>query len=187
MIAILEGTLQDIEQQYAVVSCGGVGYEVATTKQDQSSSTIGDKVRFFIYEHIREDSYDLYGFTNKETKKLFELLLSVNGVGPKAALSVLNIGDETQVRSAIASEDTKYISSAVGVGKRVAERIVVDLKDKVGGTIISASSGIHVRSEDEAMLGLIALGYSPSDAAEMLHGVEGSSEERIKKALKGGN
>jgi Holliday junction DNA helicase RuvA len=126
-----------------------------------------------------------------DTKKLFELLLGVNGVGPKMALSVLSAGTGSEVRSAIATGDTKFIQRANGVGKRVAERIVVELKDKVGleGVELSTTGllqGHQVLMRDEAVEALVALGYTPQDAAVALQQIDPSlpSEERIKQALR---
>jgi Holliday junction DNA helicase RuvA len=148
-------------------------------------------VKLYIYEHIREASHDLYGFLRTETKDLFELLLGVNGVGPKMALSVLSIGNANEVRQAIAGADTKTIQKANGVGKRVAERIVVDLKDKVGLEGVDLSTTGMLQSsqsiaQDEAAEALITLGYAPQDAAKALKDVDPDmpTEERIRQALK---
>lgn len=135
-------------------------------------------------------SHDLFGFTTPDAKKLFEQLLDVNGVGPKMALSVLNIGNAPEVRASIAGGDTKTIQKANGVGKRVAERIVVDLKDKVGlpGVELSATGLLQSDTrllKDEAVEALVALGYTPQDAAIALHNIDPtlSTESRIKQAL----
>jgi Holliday junction DNA helicase RuvA len=145
----------------------------------------------YVYEHIREQSHDLFGFVTLDTKQLFELLLGVNGVGPKMALSVMSIGTASDVRSAIATGDVKYIQAAQGVGKRVAERIVVELKDKVGLEGVDLAStgllqGENVLMKDEAVEALVALGYSAQDAAVALQNVDADlpTEERIKLALK---
>jgi Holliday junction DNA helicase RuvA len=155
---------------------------------EQQKLRIGEKCDLFIAEQIKEDAHELYGFSVKSRKQLFGLLISVNGVGPKAAMAILNIGNEGQVRSAIASGDTKFISAAKGVGKKVAERAVVDLKSKVG---LQASNGAvdflnDVSSSDEAVEALNALGYSSQDAVEALRGIDINlpSSERIKLALR---
>jgi Holliday junction DNA helicase RuvA len=145
----------------------------------------------YIYEHIREQAHDLYGFVTLDTKQLFEQLLDVNGVGPKMALNILSIGNGSEVRVAIAGGDTKFISQAQGVGKRVAERVVVELKDKVGleGVDLSTTGmlqGENLLLQDEAVEALVSLGYSPQDAATALKNIDPllSTEERITLALK---
>lgn len=191
MIASLKGVVSEKLQETVIIEVGGVGYGVLTTAEDFGALKTGDKAKLYIYEHIREQSHDLFGFTKLDNKRLFELLLDVNGVGPKMALNVLSVGSANDVRQAIAGGDTKYISQANGVGKRVAERIVVDLKDKVGlagvdltesGILMSDSSALN----DEAVQALMALGYAQADAAKALSKVDASlpTADRIKEALK---
>jgi Holliday junction DNA helicase RuvA len=189
MIATLEGMITEKLGDTVVLECGGVGYGLFTSFEDFGALETGKSVKLYIYEHIRENAHDLFGFRTKDTKALFELLLSVNGVGPKMALAILSVANLGQVRQAIAAGDTKFISQASGVGKRVAERVVVDLKDKVG--LVSSEDAtnflsISANPNDEALQGLVALGYSVQDAAEALKNVDEklSSEERIKQALK---
>ena len=190
MITTLEGKVADKNGDMVVLECGGVGYGVYVCFEDFGGLESGKPARLFIYEHIRENTHDLFGFRNEAAKKLFEQLLSVNGVGPKMALSILSTAGLEQVRSAIAAGDTKFITQAVGVGKRVAERVVVDLKDKVG--LISsedATSFLNIPAadpKDEALQGLVALGYSVADAAEALKKVDHKlpAGDRIKEALK---
>ena len=190
MIAKLNGVATEHDGPMTVIECGGVGYGVVVLLDEQAAMRLGEPVKVFIYEHIKEDAHDLYGFLTKTRKDLFERLLSVNGVGPKAALAITNLGSEGQVRSAIASGDTKYISSAAGVGKKVAERVVVDLKNKVGLVAADdATAFLHesgIADSDEALLGLMALGYSREDATVLLQVIDPTlpTEERIKRALK---
>jgi Holliday junction DNA helicase RuvA len=190
MIATLSGNITDKWNDQVVLECGGVGYGLFVTLEDFGVLETGNKTKLYVYEHIRENAHDLFGFKSPETKALFELLLTVNGVGPKMALAILSIANISQVKQAVATGDTKFISQAVGVGKRVAERVVVDLKDKVGLVASEDATGFLAipvgNPNDEALQGLIALGYSVQDAAEALKGVDEklSSEERIKQALK---
>jgi holliday junction DNA helicase RuvA len=189
MIARLRGEVIEHEDTRVIVDCGGVGYGVQICYDEQQKLSLGTKCDLFIAEQIKEDAHELYGFSAKSRKHLFGLLISVNGVGPKAAMAILNIGSEGQVRSAIASGDTKYISAAKGVGKKVAERAVVDLKNKVG--LESSEGAVDFLSDsvtsDEAVEALTALGYNPQDAVEILRGIDSSlpTTERIKQALKG--
>jgi holliday junction DNA helicase RuvA len=189
MIARLRGEVIEHEDSRIVVDCGGVGYGVQVCYDEQQKLSLGSKCDLFIAEQIKEDAHELYGFSAKSRKQLFGLLISVNGVGPKAGMAILNIGSEGQVRSAVASGDTKFISAANGVGKKVAERVVVDLKNKVG---LEASDGaVDFLSDsvasDEAVEALTALGYSSQDAVELLRGVDPkfTTSERVRSALRG--
>lgn len=188
MIARLRGKILEHDGSMVVLDCGGVGYGVLVPVDEQSVLPVGSPADLFIAEHIKEDLHDLFGFSVKSRKLLFDLLTSVNGIGPKAAMAILNIGSEGQVRAAIASGDTKFISAAKGVGKKVAERAVVDLKNKVG--LEASDDAVDFLGDatvtDEAVEALVALGHSPQDAAELLRGIDAklSTNERITKALK---
>lgn len=188
MIARIRGKVIEHELAAVVVDCGGVGYGVNVCHDEQSRLVIGSVCDLYIAERIKEDSHELYGFASKSRKLLFDLLTSVNGVGPKAAMAILNVGSEGQVRSAIASGDTKFITTAKGVGKKVAERAVVDLKNKVG--LQASEDATDFLSDavatDEAVEALIALGHNAVDAALMLRGIDSAlpSQERIKRALR---
>ena len=189
MIATLSGKISEETNEAVVVESSGVGYGVFVDFEDYGALNVGQTAKLYIHEHIRENAHDLYGFTKLENKALFEQLLSVNGVGPKMALAILSVASAAHVRSAIAGGDTKFISQAPGVGKRVAERVVVDLKDKVG--LAASESATEFLSatanpNDEALQGLVALGYSVNDAAEALAKINKKlkPEERIKAALK---
>ncbi|HEY8999653.1 MAG TPA: Holliday junction branch migration protein RuvA [Candidatus Saccharimonadales bacterium] len=191
MIATLSGQVAEKIADVVVLDVGGVGYGLLVTSEDFGALSSGQTAKLYVYEHIREQSHDLFGFVRLDTKQLFEQLLSVNGVGPKMALNVLSIGNATDVRKAIAGGDVKFIQHANGVGKRVAERIVVELKDKVGleGVELTSTGLLYSSNapQDEATEALIALGYAPQDAAAALAGVptELPTETRIKQALQG--
>ncbi len=189
MIATLEGLVAEKLGDMVILECGGVGYGLNVSFEDFGALETDKTAKLYIYEHIRENAHDLYGFRSLEAKRLFELLLSVNGVGPKMALAILSIAGLSHVRQAIAAGDTKFITQASGVGKRVAERVVVDLKDKVGLAASEDATGFLTTTADpadEALQGLVALGYSVQDAASALKNVDVklSPEERIKQALK---
>jgi len=192
MIATLTGGVAEKLLDVIVLDAQGVGYGVFVTNEDYGRLVQGQNAKLYIYEHIREASHDLFGFLTLDTKRLFEQLLGVNGIGPKMALSVLSIGNIDHVRAAIAGGDVKFIQRANGVGKRVAERIVVELKDKVGleGVELSATGllqGEGLLMKDEAVEALVSLGYSPQDASKALQNVDTNLaiEERIKLALRG--
>jgi Holliday junction DNA helicase RuvA len=150
---------------------------------------LGEPVKFYTYHHIREQSQDLFGFSSLAVKKLFELLITVQGVGPKAALAILSVGDGEQVRNAIANGDSGFVSKASGVGKKIAERVVVDLSDKVGlaVTVAHASGAVTTPAGDEALEALMALGYNLNDAMGALEHVpkDLTTAERVTLALRG--
>lgn len=190
MIAVLSGVVSEKLEALVVLDVNGVGYGILVPAEDYSRLTNGETAKLYIYEHIREQSHDLFGFLARDTKGLFEQLLDVNGIGPKMALNMLSIGSSADLRGAIAGGDVKYISQASGVGKRVAERVVVELKDKVGLVGVDLGSTGLLQSEasanqDEAVEALIALGFTVQDAAKALQGVPEDipTADRIKKAL----
>jgi len=192
MIATLNGVVSEKLADVVVLDVHGVGYGLYVTTEDFGRLTSGQDVKIYVYEHIREQAHDLFGFLARDTKSLFEQLLNVNGVGPKMALNVLSVGSGTDVRQAIAAGDVKFIQQANGVGKRVAERVVVELKDKVGLVGVDLESTGLLQAEDtllkdEAIEALVALGYTPSDAATALAKVDPDlpTADRIKQALKG--
>lgn len=192
MIATLNGVVSEKLIDTVVLDVQGVGYAVYMTIEDQSKLVTGETTKVYIYEHIREQAHDLFGFLMRDTKNLFEQLLDVNGVGPKMALNMLSIGSGQALRQAIASGDVKFIAQASGVGKRLAERVVVELKDKVGLIGVDLEStgllvGESAMAGDEAIEGLVALGYTIADASLALKDVDPKlpTTERIKRALKG--
>jgi holliday junction DNA helicase RuvA len=189
MIARIIGEVIEHDGAIVVINCSGVGYGVELAVDELSKLPVGSKASLYIAENIKEDSHDLYGFADKTRRQLFGLLTSVNGVGPKAGMAIMNIGPEAQIRSAIASGDTKYITAAKGIGKKVAERVVVDLKNKVGLQASESATDFlgSAPTTDEAVQALVALGYSSELAIERLRGVDTklSTKERIKQALKG--
>ena len=173
-----------------VLEVNGVGYGISITNNDQGTLKTNETVKLYIYENIKEDTHDLIGFKSIDTKRLFMQLLSVKNVGPKVALAILDIGNDTSVRAAIAGGDVKYLQTAKGVGKRAAEQVVVELRDKVGAPVGEGAEQIIGRSgintQDEAVQALVALGYSDADAQIALNTIDPllPLEDRIRLALK---
>lgn len=189
MIATIRGEVSEKIGGLVIIDAGGVGYGFYVTPEDHGALKVSEKAKLYVHEHIRENAYDLYGFSQLATKDLFEQLLDVNGVGPKMALALLSVGSEQEVRAGIANGDIKFLQAAPGVGRRVAERVVVDLKDKVGLTGTEDLSAIlksGTAKQDEAAQALIALGYTTTDAAAALSNIDASLsvEERVKQALR---
>lgn len=191
MIATLSGVVTEKTASQVILDVRGVGYGIQVTTEDFARVQPQEQAKFYIYEHIREQSYDLFGFVSTHTKALFIQLLGVKNVGPKVALGVLDAGSADVVRAAIANGDVKFLQSAKGVGKRAAEQIVVELRDKVGMVSSEAAEGIVSRpgvyTQDEAAEALVALGYSPQDASAALTSIDASLpiEQRVREALKG--
>ena len=192
MIAHVSGLVSEKFGFSVIVDVQGIGYEVAVPLGDFENALLGEPIKFYTYHHIREQSQELFGFSTLAAKKIFELLITVQGVGPKAALSILSLGEVETVRNAIAGADAVFITRAGGVGKKTAERVIVDLSDKVGlPTSLPSADGMSqtttLASNDEALEALMALGYSLNDATRALENipVDLSTAERVTLALKG--
>lgn len=189
MIAYINGKVIEKDANSVVVDVNGIGYEIYLTTGDSEKAVVDSPAKFYTYHSIKENSEDLFGFSSLASKYLFKLLISVQGVGPKAALAILSLGDNEEVRNAIANSDTKYIAGASGVGKKTADRIIVDLHDKVGlptGLSSGANNLITNNQNSEAQDALIALGFSLADANIFLKDVPADlpTSEQIKLALK---
>jgi Holliday junction DNA helicase RuvA len=185
MIAHVSGEVVEKTQSALIIDVGGIGYEVLVATGDFESANLGEKVKLYTHDHLRENAHELFGFSHLTAKRLFEMLISVSGVGPKMALAILSLGDAETTRSAIASGDHPFVQRASGVGKRLAERIVVDLKDKLGAPGVITTIGRPIAGDD-ALDALLALGYSLQDANEALAQVDPKLDvqARIKTALK---
>jgi len=184
MISHISGQLVQKELNSLVIDVNGVGYEILTTSRLIDSLSANSTIILYTHHHVREQSQELFGFDSIEAKDLFQKLITVNGVGPKAGLAIMNLGEEEEIRSAIASGDTSYINSASGVGKKGAEKVILELKDKVGGVIKSTTSlGTH---EDDALEALLSLGYSKQQSVKALSKIDSDMavENKIKLALK---
>jgi len=185
MIGSLKGIVQYKDLNSIIVDVSGVGYKVMVTTET-ALDTIPDSP-IFLWTHlaVRETSLGLFGFLDKETFNIFELLITISGIGPKSALGILNVATPTMLRQAVANSDTSYLTRVSGIGKKNAEKIVLELKDKLKTSIEDGS--IDMRSEGDALEALVSLGYNERDAREALkqvpREVEGASE-RVKASLK---
>ncbi|MCD8190871.1 MAG: Holliday junction branch migration protein RuvA [Clostridiales bacterium] len=196
MFYYLSGTVAHIAPFLAVIDCGGVGYACKTTNYTLGTIQKGEQAKLFTYLSVKEDAVDLYGFSTQEELNLFQLLLSVSGVGPKAALSILSSSTPSNLALSIITGDVKTLTAAQGVGKKIAQRIVLELKDKLAkeqGVSFESASPLPaagtVIPEDkagEAGAALAVLGYSQSEINKALRGIDMASltlEEVIKQAL----
>lgn len=190
MIAHVFGKVAEKFNGSLVIDVHGVGYEVSVATNDFDAVTLDQEAKFYTYHHVREQSEELFGFSSLAAKKLFEMLITVQGVGPKAALAILSLGDAEQVRNAIANSDSGFVQKAAGVGKKTAERVVVDLSDKVGLPTHYGRTETPLQTElntsDEALEALMALGYTLADATKALENVDVNlpTSQRVTEALK---
>jgi Holliday junction DNA helicase RuvA len=187
MIAHVSGEVVEKFDNTLIVDVGGLGYEVLVSGGDYESALLHDQVKLYTHDHLRENAHDLFGFTSLAAKKLFLLLTSVSGVGPRMGLSILSLGSAEQVRSAIAGGDIAYVQQAAGVGKRIAERVTNELRDKVGlPSIQVGGSSTQATEGDDALDALVALGYTLHHATHALGKVDVDLDiqARIKQALK---
>ncbi len=191
MIAHLSGTIAEkFGAGSIVIDVHGVGYEVSVAAGDFDAVMLDQDAKFYTYHHVREQAEELFGFSSLAAKKLFEMLITVQGVGPKAALAILSLGDAEHVRNAIANADHAFVQKAAGVGKKTAERVVVDLSDKVGLPTQYGRAVAPVQTElntsDEALEALMALGYTLADATKALENVDANlpTAQRVTEALK---
>ena len=197
MFYYLNGTVAHMEPYLAVIDCGGVGYACHTTNYTLSALKKGEKGKLFTHVNVREDAFEIYGFATQEELTLFRQLIGVSGVGPKAALSILSAGNPSNLALSIITGDEKALTAAPGVGKKIAQRIILELKDKLakGQTLTSGGetyggTGVTVIPENkasEACAALAVLGYAQAEINAALKGIDLDGmtlEQIIKQALK---
>ena len=194
MLYYVSGEVTVLEPGLAVIDCGGVGYGCRITAYTAAQLKLGKSARLYITESIREDAYDLYGFIDKEEKRCYELLTSVTGVGPKAAIAILSAGPQN-FTLAVMTGDEKLLTAAQGVGKKLAQRIILELKDKIGGGTMEidfsagAAASVPAQSGNTIALATAALqelGYSPAEIHNALKGADpnATTEELVRHALR---
>lgn len=200
MFAYIQGTVEEIGDGNAVLDVGGIGYNIRVTGETASRLSMVERdrpVRVYTYTYLREDQIALYGFLSRDELDLFRQLITVSGIGPKGGLALLSVHSADELRFAIASGDVKAISRAPGIGKRTAERVILDLKDKVGTPVPAAgvpegnagsdtAAALTGGAAEEAVEALTALGYQRSEAAAAVRKCAdaGSTEEILRQALK---
>jgi len=196
MLYYVSGNVAILEPGLAVIDCGGVGYGCRITAYTAGQLKLNQNARLFITESIREDAYDLYGFISREEQRCYELLTSVNGVGPKAAMAILSSGGPQNFTLAVMTGDEKMLTAAQGIGKKIAQRIILELKDKLGGGAMeldfsmgAASAAAPVQTGNHAALAHAALqelGYSAAEINAALKGVDpnASTEDMVRHALR---
>ena len=194
MIYYVSGPVTVLEPGLAVVDCGGVGYGCRITAYTAAQLKLNQNARLYVTESIREDAHDLYGFISKEEQRCYELLTSVNGVGPKAAMAILSSGGPQNFTLAVMTGDEKMLTATQGIGKKIAQRIILELKDKLGGSSMeldfsSGPAATPVQTSNAAALAHAALqelGYSAAEINTALKGVDptATTEEMVRHALR---
>ena len=194
MIYYVSGQVTILEPGLAVIECAGVGYGCRVTAYTSAQLKLNQNARLYITESIREDAHDLYGFISKEEQRCYELLTSVNGVGPKAAMAILSAGGPQNFTLAVMTGNDKMLTAAQGVGKKIAQRIILELKDKLGGAsteldFSAGSAAVPVQTGNNAALAHAALqelGYSAAEINAALKGVDpkATTEEMVRYALR---
>ena len=195
MLYYVSGKVAVLEPGLAVIDCGGVGYGCRVTAYTAGQLKLNQNAKLYITESIREDAFDLYGFSSREEQRCYELLTSVNGVGPKAAMAILSAGGPQNFTLAVMTGDEKMLTAAQGIGKKIAQRIILELKDKIGGggmeLDFSAGSAAAAPAQQGSSAALAhaalqELGYYPAEISAALKGVDpnASTEEMVRHALR---
>lgn len=197
MFYFIRGKVALSEPGLVVIDAGGVGYGIMTSLNSSSQAQMGDMATFYTYLHVRDSIFDLYGFISREELDCFKLLIGISGVGPKAALSILGVTTPSKLALAVLTDDQKVIQAAPGVGKKLAQRIILELKDRMTkGQLEEASTGLSMEdiapvaagsAADDAVAALMVLGYTRAEALAALKGVDTSAmtvDEIVRAALK---
>lgn len=186
MIARLEGIIVHTTDKFLIIDVSGVGYKLFVTTETSNSTLLGDHVSFWVHTAVRENSIDLYGFKNTNEMSFFELLLDVSGIGPRSALSILAIAPIDTLKRAIATGDTGYLNKVSGIGKKTAEKIIIELRDKLQDYKNDSDTPQTLRDESDILEALKSLGYSQNEARDALKQVPQTTlgtNARIKEAL----
>lgn len=195
MLYHVEGTITDIDANLVVVDCHGVGFALNSSLNTIAAVRVGEKSKLYIYESVREDAFDLFGFASKEEKRSFEMLIGISGVGPKAAISILSTNTPTALALAVLNDDIKALSSAPGIGKKIAQRIILELKDKLSkesaglnlgdAAPMTAAPAADNPARQDAIAALAVLGYSMPEINGAIQkvSIDGLSTEQIVKAV----
>lgn len=194
MYSYIKGILTDMTEDCVVVEAGGIGYNIYTTGQTfQYLPSMGEEVKLYTYLNVREDAMILYGFLTKDDLRVFKLLIGVSGIGPKGALAILSVMTTDDLRFAVLGEDAKAIAKAPGIGAKTAQRLILELKDKLSLEEAFEQKSEHIKEQEknrakgaknEAVEALVALGYSSSEALKAISGIEITEDTDVEDVLK---
>ncbi len=185
MISYLRGKVLEKSLKYCILDVGGVGYKVYTTDEILRTLKDGDSAVFWTHQAVREDALDLYGFSEKDSLGLFELLINISGIGPKTAIGIVNVSNPLTLRRAVSSGDLAYLTKVSGIGRKLAEKIILELREKLADFGVEEQGDL--KGETDALEALKSLGYSEREARDALKKISGeniSAGDKVKKALK---
>ncbi len=188
MFAYMKGTVEETAEGSLVLDVNGIGYQISVPAMDALAPQLGEQIRIYTYLSVREDAVQLYGFRSRDELGIFKLLISVNGIGPKAAMGILSALNVDDIRFAILSDDVKTLGKAPGIGVKTARKIILELKDKVSldeafeSKLENSQAGAS--AQEEAVQALVALGYSNSEALRAVRGIDASEGMDTEKILK---
>jgi Holliday junction DNA helicase RuvA len=186
MISHIRGNVIDIGDKYAVVDTGGIGYQIFISVEASASISVGAEANFWTHMAVRENSMELFGFIDREELDFFEMLIGISGIGPRGALTIISVAPVSTLKKAIGSGDTAYLTKISGIGKKTAEKMVIELRDKLSQLGHKSANGEH-KEEMDALEALKSLGYSQNEARDALKNLPPeitSTNARIKEALK---
>lgn len=186
MIGFIKGTVRDISSRSVIIETTGVGYEIYATTDTLTKARLDAPLALFTHLAVRDDALELYGFESRKELSFFQILITVSGVGPRSAVAIVNLGSIDAIKKAIGSGDVSYLTRVSGIGKKTAERIVVELRDKLASLGHSAAAG-ELSHEADALEALIGLGYSREEARDALKRIPETitdTNEKIKAVLK---
>ncbi len=185
MIGLLEGKVVSKDEKMAIVATGGVGYLVYLPAQALATATLDSPITLWTHLAVREDALDLFGFTDREELAYFKLLIGVSGIGPKSALAILSLAPPSTLRQAVLSGNNDYLTKVSGIGRKSAEKIIIELRDKLGA--LETSDLMHASGDNDLLDALSALGYQPRDIRDIIQKIPATADttdKRIKEALR---
>ncbi|OHA58916.1 MAG: Holliday junction DNA helicase RuvA [Candidatus Vogelbacteria bacterium RIFOXYD1_FULL_44_32] len=185
MIGYLQGSLTYKDDKSAIISVGGIGYIVYLPAHTLAQITLETKITLWTHLSVREDALDLFGFTDREELSYFKLLIGISGIGPKSALAILSLAPPSTLRQAVLSGNTDYLTKVSGIGRKSAEKIIIELRDKLGA--LETSELMHASGDNDLLDALSALGYQPRDIRDIIHKISAeadTTDKRIKEALR---
>ena len=186
MIAFVKGTIADISDRSVIIETQGVGYEVATTTDTLAVAKLGSEMALFTHLVVREDSMELYGFKSRQELTFFQMLITVSGVGPRSAIAIVSLGSIDSIQRAIGAGDATYLTSVSGIGRKTAEKIIIDLRDKLAALGHNAASG-ELSGDSDVIEALMKLGYTREEGRDAIKRIPATAvtlNDKLREALK---
>ncbi len=186
MIAFVKGTIADISDRSVIIETQGVGYEVSTTTETLAVAKLGAEMALFTHLVVREDSMELYGFRTRQELTFFQMLITVSGVGPRSAIAIVSLGSIDSIQRAIGAGDATYLTSVSGIGRKTAEKIIIDLRDKLAALGHTAASG-ELSGDSDVIEALMKLGYTREEGRDAIKRIPATAvtlNDKLREALK---